>query len=197
MESSGAPAKKRRKFAVPKLMGFKDSDWVSKFNLEGKVVKTTDEVGDGDSSRVYKGYIDGRMVPVKQIKLYSPRHVATLIAVHESLFELSHTNIVQVLGICPKQGQIILEYCEKNIDGTVVRTLADMQLQSGGSLPEDLRVTAIADFADGVQYLHEKGVIHGDIKPLNNWCVGIVVMNLSLKSQIMHVLEIKRITMHH
>ena len=102
MKSSGGPAKKRRKFTVPKLMGFKDSDWVSKFNLEGKVVKTTDEVGDGGSSRVYKGYIDGRMVAVKQIKLYSPRYAATLIAAHESLFELSHTNIVQVLGICPK-----------------------------------------------------------------------------------------------
>ena len=37
-------------------MGFKDSDWVSKFNLEGKVVKTTDEVGDGDTGRVYKGW---------------------------------------------------------------------------------------------------------------------------------------------
>ena len=44
------------------------------------------------------------------------------------------------------------EYCEKNIDGTMVRTLADMQF--GSSLPEDLRVTAIADVADGVQYLH-------------------------------------------
>ena len=50
MESLGGQAKKRRKFVVPKLMGFKDSDWVSKFNLEGKVVKTTDEVGDGGSS---------------------------------------------------------------------------------------------------------------------------------------------------
>ena len=107
------------------------------------------------------------MVAVKQIKLYSPRYATTLIAAHESLFELSHTNIVQVLGICPKQGQIILEYCEKNIVDTVVRTLADMQLQFGNSLPEDLRVTAIVDVADEIQYLHEKGVIHGDIKPLN------------------------------
>ena len=48
------------------------------------------------------------MVAVKQIKLYSPRYAATLIAAHESLFELLHTNIVQVLGICPKQGKIIL-----------------------------------------------------------------------------------------
>ena len=56
------------------------------------------------------------------------------------------------------------EYCEKNIDGTVIR---DMQLQFGSCLLEDLRVAAIIDVADGIQYLHENGVIHGDIKPLN------------------------------
>lgn len=41
-----------------------------------------------------------------------------------------------------------------------------MQLQFGSSLPEDLMVTAIADVADGIQYLHDKGVIHGDLNIL-------------------------------
>ena len=45
---------------------------MSKFNLEGQVVKTADEVGDGGSSQVYKGYIDGKIIAVKQMKLYSP-----------------------------------------------------------------------------------------------------------------------------
>lgn len=47
----------------------KDCDWVSKFTLEGKVVKTTDEVGDDGSTWVYKRYLDGKMVAVKQIKV--------------------------------------------------------------------------------------------------------------------------------
>ena len=34
-----------------------------------------------------------------------------------------------------------------------------MQLQFGTSLPIDLRITAIAGIADGVQYLHEKIVM--------------------------------------
>ena len=44
---------------------------MSKFNLDGRVVKTADEVGDGGSSRVYKVFLDGKIVAVKQIKLYS------------------------------------------------------------------------------------------------------------------------------
>ena len=48
-----------------------------------------------------------------------------------------------------------------------IRTLTDLQLHFGSTLPEDLRVSAIIDVADGLQYLHNKGLVHGDIKPLN------------------------------
>ena len=127
---------------------------------------------DGGSSRVYKGFIGEKMVAVKQLKFYSPRFASSLIAAYEGLFELSHSNVVKVLGICPKEGYIIMEYCKKNIDGITVRTLADMQLHFGTSLPIDLRITAIADIVDGIEYLHDKSVIHGDIKPLNMLVCG-------------------------
>ena len=42
-----------------------------------------------------------------------------------------------------------------------------MQLQFGSCLLEDIRVAAIIDVAYGIQYLHENGVIQGDIKPFN------------------------------
>ena len=58
-------------------------------------------------------------------------------------------------------GHIIIEYHWKNIDSISVRTLADicMQLQFGTSLPIDLRITAIAGIADGIQYLLENIVM--------------------------------------
>lgn len=34
-------------------------------------------------------------------------------------------------------------------------------------MPEDLRITAVTDMDDGLQYLHEKELVHGNIKPLN------------------------------
>ena len=83
-------------------------------------MKTT----DSGSSRVYKGYIDEKIGAVKQLKLHSLQYAGALIAAHESLFELSLANIIQVLRVCPKQGQVILEYCEKNIDGkTGIRSI--------------------------------------------------------------------------
>ena len=69
------PIKKRRRFTVPKLLSaFSDCEWRSRFNLDRKVTKSSDEVGDGGSSQVYKGSLEGKIVAVKQLKLYSPQH---------------------------------------------------------------------------------------------------------------------------
>jgi len=170
VEASEEPARKKRRkhsFAVPQIPGAVDCNWVSEFNLDGKVIKTLDELGDGGSSRVYKGFLAEKVVAVKKLKFYSVRFASSLIAAYEGLFELSHPNVTKVLGICPKEGYIVMECCEKVVNGVTVRTLADLIRHFGTSLPIDLRITAIADIADGVHYLHENGVIHGDIKPLN------------------------------
>jgi len=77
-----------------------------------------------------------------------------------SASHLQPLNVVKVLGICPNLGQIVLEYCEKLIDDVVLPIF-------GNSLPEELRVSAITDAADGIKYLHNKGLVHGNIKSLN------------------------------
>ena len=64
VQSSGEPSKKRRKFATPKLNVTSNWEWVSEFNLDGRIVRSVDEVGDGASSRVYKEFLDDKMVAV-------------------------------------------------------------------------------------------------------------------------------------
>ena len=57
----------------------------------------------------------------------------------------------------------------KLIEDIPFRTLADLLLDYDTSLAVYHRISAVFDVANGVQYmyLHDNGLIHGDIKPLN------------------------------
>ena len=50
MYSLGKPAPKCRKLAVPKLAASHNYQWKSKYNLEEKVMKSSEEVGDEEKS---------------------------------------------------------------------------------------------------------------------------------------------------
>ena len=142
-------------------------NWVSEYNLEGKVTKSGTELGDGASSRVYLGSWNGTMVAVKELKMYIPRLASSFVKAYEPLFNLSHPNIVQVLGICPQTGLIVLEYCCKSLHDLMIKTLAGLLLQLGDDTPLQLRILALTDTVAGVRFLHNHNIVHGDIKPQN------------------------------
>ena len=54
-------------------------------------------------------------VAVKQLKSYSPHLAPTFVKAYEPLFNLNHNNIVRVVGLCPQEGAVVLEYCEKRL----------------------------------------------------------------------------------
>lgn len=63
--------------------------------------------------------------------------------------------------MCPDAGQVILEYCEKHVDGLgTFHTLSDLLLHFGSDFPLELKLNTLADVTD-------QGIIHGDIKPAN------------------------------
>ena len=101
------------------------------------------------------------------MKCYSPHLAPSLVKSYEPLFNLHHANIVKVLGLCPQAGLIILEYCEKRLGQFVLHTLGDLLLHLGNALPQELQLNALADIAEGLDYMHKQGVVHGDIKPAN------------------------------
>lgn len=70
---------------------------------------------------------------------------------------LSHPNIIKICGIFDKKP--ILEYIK---DGS----LAD-QFSSKFRLTDKDTLSILSDIASGLNYLHEKGLIHKDIKPDN------------------------------
>lgn len=89
-------------------------------------------MGDGATSRVYKGTLDGNTVAVKHLKHYSPARLSSvLIKCYQPIFHLENANLVKILGICPKAGQIVMEYCEKVIEGCTIHTLNDILVQLG------------------------------------------------------------------
>ena len=112
---------------------------MSKYNLEGKVIKRSTELGDGSSSRVFQRTWDGTLIAIKQLKMYVPRLAPSFVKAYEPLFNLSHLNIAQVLGICCQTGLIVLEYCSKGVNGFTVTTLAGLLLQLGNCILMEFR----------------------------------------------------------
>jgi len=93
------------------------------------------EVVNGASSRVYIGSLHGMTVAVKQLKCYFPWLASGLIKVYECVFYLRYDNLVRVFGICPKVGNVVMEYCQKVIDGHMLRTLGHLLLYYGNNFP--------------------------------------------------------------
>ena len=90
-----------------------------------------------------------------------------MVKTYEPLLKLQHENVVKLLGCCPQAGQIILEYCEKRLGELLLHTLADLLRHLGDSFPQELQLNALADIAEGLNYIHAQNIVHGDLKPQN------------------------------
>ena len=75
------------------------------------------------------------------------------------LARLSHPNIVQIIDYSRDDLILFLEY----VDG---RTLTEV-LRSEGKLPLEKILKIVSQTLQGLQFVHDKNVIHGDIKPGN------------------------------
>ena len=141
--------------------------WASEFNLDGKItVNKQGELGDGASSRVYAGELNDIQIAIKQLKCYSAYLAPSLVKRYERLFTLHHDNVVRVLGMCPWAGQVALEYCEKQVDGGGnLHSVGELLLHLGSDFSFELKLNALANIAEGLMYLHNHGIIHGDTKP--------------------------------
>lgn len=160
------PSSKRRRIRVP-LPKVSNFVWNSSFNMEGKIVISNEELGDGATSRVYVGTIENQRLAVKRLKGYSPNHAQSLVDTYEKFLQMSHPKVVSVLGLCPNSGCIILELCEKTVHSHTVHTLVDVMSLYSNNLPIDLRILALLDITEGLNFLHSNGIVHGDLKPLN------------------------------
>ena len=78
-----------------------------------------------------------------------------------------HPKVAKIYGLCLQTGCIAMELCEKKIGDQKVHTLEDLMVMYGDDMPLDLKVIALADIIEGIEFLHNNGIIHGDVKPSN------------------------------
>ncbi|KAI0018747.1 cell division control protein [Xylariomycetidae sp. FL0641] len=124
-----------------------------------------DCLGKGAFGSVYKAihWGTGEAVAVKQIKLVNlPKSELRMIEAEIDLLKnLHHDNIVKYIGFVKSVDclNIILEYCENGSLHSIYK--------SYGKFPENLVGVYMTQVLQGLQYLHDQGVIHRDIKGAN------------------------------
>ncbi|XP_062212868.1 L-type lectin-domain containing receptor kinase SIT2-like [Phragmites australis] len=161
---------RRRRFAE------EEEDWeieygphrISYKDLHAATRGFRDVVGAGGFGRVYHGVLprSGAEVAVKKISHDSRQGLREFVSEIASMSRLRHRNLVQLLGYCRRQGELVLVY-DYMVNGSL-----DKHLFTAGqpALSWEQRAKIVRGVAAGLLYLHEgweQVVVHRDIKAGN------------------------------
>ena len=121
-----------------------------------------DTIAAGDFATVYRARDRelGREVAIKQVHqqfLTDQRQLARYWQEAQLLASLQHPNIVTIYDIIRSRGWLILELMRGSLKQTA----------QGEPIDLDFLRVVLTDALAALQFLHENGVIHGDVKPSN------------------------------
>ncbi|HFD38271.1 MAG TPA: serine/threonine-protein kinase, partial [Anaerolineae bacterium] len=124
-----------------------------------------EKIAEGGMAVVYKGYQESlnRYVAIKILRrelTQSPEFVARFRKEALAVARLSHPNILHVYDADAAHGRyyIVMDYVEGG-------TLKD--LLTKGPLDAERAVDIAAQLADALDYAHQQGIVHRDVKPAN------------------------------
>ena len=134
--------------------------------LDGRYL-ITKRIGQGGMGVVYKA-VDQETESELAIKVLLPSLASSPAAMNDLRKEvaiaqqLTHQNLLRVnhLGIGQGFAYLVMEY----IDGEDLETY---RLRHGGKLPTDVVRRIMAEVLAGLNFLHDRGIVHLDIKPQN------------------------------
>lgn len=163
--------RRRRKFADvvedweleygPQRFKFKD------LYVAAKGFREKELLGSGGFGRVYKGKLVSKLeIAVKRVSHESRQGMREFVAEIVSIGRLRHRNLVQLLGYCRRNGELLLVY-DFMPNGSLDKYLYD---DPKVTLNWGQRFRVIKGVASGLFYLHEEWeqvVVHRDVKASN------------------------------
>lgn len=122
------------------------------------------QLGRGDFGTVYRGTYNGQMVAIKVLNpIYQYKAMLeTFYSEARILAQYRSDHIVSLHGVCfePNHYALVLEYMPR---GSLSKVLSQSELE----LEWQIRYRIALDVGKGVDWLHERNVIHGDLKDNN------------------------------
>ncbi|VDM96513.1 unnamed protein product [Thelazia callipaeda] len=111
-------------------------------------------LGSGSQGAVFIGSFNGRLVAVKKVKDKSETEL-------KHLQHINHANLIKFIGVCTQSPCycIVMEYCGQGQLYEVIR--------SGRHIEKNQFAQWTHEIADGMNYLHQKRIIHRDLKSPN------------------------------
>ncbi|KAF6995179.1 hypothetical protein CFC21_011727 [Triticum aestivum] len=136
------------------------------------------QIGSGGFAVVYKGMIGKLMVAVKKLSNTVDITESKFHGEVKCLMKTKHKNIVRFLGYCADTQGKMAEYEGKLVMADVRNWLLCFEFVPKGSLDKHMsdascglewreRYRIIRGICEGLCYLHEKRILHLDLKPAN------------------------------
>ncbi len=124
----------------------------------------TKEIGDGGHAFVFKGEGDGKVVAIKMLKpsiADEDNLEQRFVREAEALKQLKHRNIVQFIDYYFQDGYhfLVLEYMDQGSVEDLIKTM--------GAVAPRYAIPIFYNVLDAIQFSHDRGYIHRDLKPNN------------------------------
>lgn len=133
---------------------------VSEWRVELDEIKFKKKIGNGSAGTTYLGRWRREEVAVK-VAAATSLGLSGWEADLRALHKLHHPNIIRMLGCVQNETpfalSLLLEYCN----------LGDLQDAISKPTPSNFFQKVVFGIANGMEYIHNKGMIHRDIKPCN------------------------------
>ncbi|CAL4980312.1 unnamed protein product [Urochloa decumbens] len=136
------------------------------------------EIGRGGFAVVYKGIVGVGMVAVKKLSERVDMDEEKFSKEVQCLMKVRHNNIVRFLGYCGDTQSEIADYDGRFVMADQRNRLLCFEFVPNGSLRDYIadascglrwstRYRMIRGICEGLHYLHEKNIVHLDLKPAN------------------------------